>query len=563
MPILNKLLPMDRNTALAGGRGRQQQTTINTTFAVTTDLEPYEGAWEQAQAAHLLRRTTFGPNKAAIQEALAQGLDATILQLFTDLPLPEPPVYYDITEEEDPDVPLGTSWVEAPLPEEENPMPARRRSMRAWTMGLLLNEGTSIRENLCLFWHNHFAINNTVDDPRFWYRYITTIRTQAWGNFRQLCKDITIDPCMLRFLNGNQNEVGAPNENYARELLELYTVGKGPFAGPGDYTTFTEQDVEAMARVLTGWVDTGYKTQDPEAEIAAIFDPELHDPLPKLLSPRFGETVINDLGEEEYAHLIDVIFLQEEVARHICRKLYRWFVYYKIDELTETQVILPLAQLLVDNDYEIAPVLQTLLRSNHFFSILNQGPMIKHPLQFILNPIRQCGIPFPEDWQEQYIVWKRLYEVTESMDMAYYDIPEVAGWKAYYQQPLFYRNWINAISLQQRSGYIRNLVANGYNPEEVVFKMAPLAFLETLEDALEPNAMIAEITQLLLPQPLEPGQLLALKEILIPGLPDFEWTLEYGNYLGNPEDEITRQAVESKLQDFFVGLFNMAEFHLS
>jgi hypothetical protein len=149
------------------------------------------------------------------------------------------------------------------------------------------------------------------------------------------------------------------------------------------------------------------------------------------------------------------------------------------------------------------------------------------------------------------------------MDMAYYDIPEVAGWKAYYQQPLFYRNWINSISLQQRSRYIRNLVVNGYTPAEVTLRMDPLAFIATLDDPLEPNAMIAEIVTLLLPQPLEPGQLTALKEILIPGLPDFEWTLEYGNYLGNPDDETTRQAVQSKLQDLFVGLFNMAEFHLS
>jgi len=554
---------MDRTTALAGRRGRQLHSTINTFTTVTTDLEPYAGVWEQAQAAHLLRRTTFGPTKAAIQQAQDQGLDATILQLFTDLPLPEPPRYYDTEEGDDPNVLPEESWVEAPLPEEGNVLPNRRSSLQAWTMGLLLNEEISIREQLCLFWHNHFAINNSVNDPRFWYRYITTIRSQAWGNFRQLCKDINIDPCMLRFLNGNQNEAGSPNENYARELLELYTVGKGPFAGPGDYTTFTEQDVEAMARVLTGWTDTGYQTTDPEEELTAIFQPDLHDVLPKQLSARFGEEVIGDLGEEEYAHLIDVIFVQDVVAQHICRKLYRWFVYYKIDELTEAEVILPLAQLLIDNDYEIAPVLQVLLRSNHFYSILNQGPMIKHPIQFVLNPIRQCGVAFPEEVQEQYPLWYRLHELTDNMDMAYYDIPEVAGWKAYYQQPLFYRNWINSISLQQRSRYIRNLVVNGYTPAEVTLRMDPLAFIATLDDPLEPNAMIAEIVTLLLPQPLEPGQLTALKEILIPGLPDFEWTLEYGNYLGNPDDETTRQAVQSKLQDLFVGLFNMAEFHLS
>ncbi|MEL7427198.1 MAG: DUF1800 domain-containing protein [Bacteroidota bacterium] len=513
-----------------------------------------------------MRRTTFGPTKAEIQQVTEQGLEATILQLFEDIALPEPPVYYDTEEGDDINVPLGESWVDAPLPLEGDPMDNRRRSIRAWTVLQMLEEGISIRETLTLFWHNHFAIDNRVNDPRFWYRYITTIRTYAWGNFRQLVKDITVDPCMLRFLNGNQNEAGSPNENYARELLELYTVGKGPAAGPGDYTTFTEQDVQEMARILTGWADSGYKTDDPEVELGSYFNPDLHDIYAKQLSDRFGAAIVTDLGEEEYSHLIDIIFGQNVVAEHICRKLYRWFVYYKVDEATELSIIAPMAQMLIDNDYEIGPVVQTLLQSDHFFSFLNQGPMIKHPIQYVLSPIKSCTTALSEELQLRYETCHELFRALSNMDMEYFHIPEVAGWKAYYQQPLYYRQWINAITLHQRSGFVRKLLTNGFliNEEtEERFRLDVLSFIATLDNPMDVNAMIAEITALLLPQPLSEGQLFALKELLIPGLPDFEWTLEYGNYLGEPENEELREAVERKLQDFFSGLFNMAEFHLS
>jgi len=272
---------MDRRSLLAGRFIPRQPAT--TPFLVTTGLEPYPGPWEFAQAAHLLRRTTFAPTKAMLSAAVNQGLDATILQLFSPLPLPEPPIYFDTGDE--PLIPPGAPWIDDPYSSEADLVQPRRRSLQSWTMQLIWQEGISIRENLCLFWHNHFAVDNNVEDPRLHYRYITTIRTQAWGNFRQLVKDITIDPCMLRFLNGNQNDEQSPNENYARELLELYTVGKGAAAGPGDYTTFTEQDVAAMARVLTGWVDTGYLTEDPAEAIGATFVPERHDPGPSSFRP--------------------------------------------------------------------------------------------------------------------------------------------------------------------------------------------------------------------------------------------------------------------------------------
>lgn len=231
-----------------------------TTLPLTTGLIPYTGPWTFELAAHLLRRTTYGPTLTNIKWALDQGLEATVEKLFEEIPLPDPPVnaFYP----GDPNVPIGETWIEEPyfnniLNEQAS---YRFRSVTSWTFGLMWQEGISIREKLTLFWHNHVPVN-AVEDPKFLYRYGALLRSYAWGNFRDLMKDITIDPAMLRYLNGFQNQKEAPNENYARELLELFTIGKGPLAAPGDYTNYNEQDVQAMARVLSGWTVLGSRSK--------------------------------------------------------------------------------------------------------------------------------------------------------------------------------------------------------------------------------------------------------------------------------------------------------------
>ena len=118
----------------------------------------------------------------------------------------------------------------------------------------MLNEQASLREKMVLFWHNHFVTAlGTIGDPRYGFRYNALLRKYALGNFKELALAITIDGAMLKYLNGNRNSKAAPDENYARELQELFTIGKGPEIGPGDYTNYTEDDVKAAAKVLTGW----------------------------------------------------------------------------------------------------------------------------------------------------------------------------------------------------------------------------------------------------------------------------------------------------------------------
>lgn len=569
---------MDRRATLAAFFGKKdnvatQQATaqesrhtgartaaVTSIFQVTSGLEPYAGPWAYEQAAHLLRRAMFGPTYAQIKAARDQGLNATIAQLFQDLPLPAPPVNYYFTE--DPNVPVGSTWIDAPYSTTVNLAQYRGRSLRGWTLGQVLQEGISVREKMVLFWLNHFGEGN-VNDPKFNYRHSNLLRTHAWGNFKQLIKDITISPAMLRFLNGNQNTAVAPNENYARELLELFTIGKGPQVGPGDYTNYTEDDVLQMAKVLTGWRDRGFNTNTPATPVESYYTNNRHDTGQKQLSHRFGNAVINNMGNLEYAHLIDLIFQQDEVARFISRKLYRWFIYYVITEDAETNVIEPMAQLLIANNYELKPALEALLGSAHFYDMLNVGPMIKNPLDFVAGAIKQFQVAMPPTEEARYNTWWRASTLLTPMEMDVYNLPSVAGWKAYYQEPLYYRSWITASTLPPRMNYTNAIVSPGilFNGFRVIIN--PLAFVATLETPTEVNSMIDEMVKILFPQPITDGQKVALKEVLLPGLPDYEWSLEYGDYLSNPNDVQLANAVASKLRSLIQTMMSMSEYYLS
>lgn len=558
---------MDRRATLATLLGRkQEETTMLTPLSPPPGtLAPYAGTWKFEQAAHLLRRAMFGPTYAQIKDATTKGMNATIDLLFKDLAMPEPPVNHNYAT--DPNVPIGSTWVNAPYtndPNANNVRTYRNQSLRAWTMGLLLNEGVSLREKMTLFWHNHFAINTmNINDPKFLYTYATTLRTYAWGNFRDLVKAITVDPAMLRMLNGNQNTKVAPNENYARELMELFTLGKGDLAGPGDYTTFTEQDVLAMAKVLTGWRDRGHYSNNPAVTVGSFFTPNLHDTSTKQLSHRFNNVTVPNTGDQEYKQLVDIIFQKAEVAKFISRKLYRWFVYYEIDAATEQSVIAPMAQLLIDNNYNIKPALQALLKSDHFYNILNVGPMIKHPLDFLLSGIKPTQVAFPTDLTNKYNAWLGIFRLSPVMQMEYYNLPDVAGWKAYYQEPAFYRIWINASTLPPRMTYTNTLIGNGYNYNNFRVKIDVLKFVKTIDNPYDPNQVVAEFAKILMPQPLTPEQLTALKEILIPGLPDYEWGVEYTEYLEKPMDTTLAKAIETKLRNLLKAMLTIPEFYLS
>ena len=513
-----------------------------------TGIGAYSGNWGKEEAAHLLRRTTFGANSEMITQALSLGREAVVDLLLQDLADPNPPVYYAAN------TPIGETWVN----EEDGELNGERlQSLYAWWTGLMVNGGLNITEKMVLFLHNHYVTESeTVNDARYLYKYTGVLRSNALGNFKEITKDITRAPAMLWYLNGNQNFAGAPNENYARELFELFTIGKGPQIGEGNYTNYTEQDVLAAARVLTGYYDD-YQL------VVSRFWPGGHDKEDKVFSEAFDNQVITNQENTEYSVLIDMIFSKQETARNLCRELYRWFVFYDIDENVEANVIEPLSQIMFANDYEIKPVLRALLNSEHFYDFENRGGQIKNPLDLTLNPFIQFNVPFadPSDIVLSYTQWYILYQVATIQDMQLGNPPSVAGWPAYYQEPAFQRIWINAAVLPFKQDFINFFIYDFSNEFELWINPIPVA--ESIPNADDPNILIQELIDIALPIDLNQSQKDFLKEVLIPGLPDFEWTIEWNDYLADPENPEKFVAVGTKLQALFSALLTIAEYQLS
>lgn len=521
----------------------------------TSTLTSYTGPWGYAQAAHLLRRSLFGPSRSEILTAAGSNLTAVLDGLLVVPTAPAPPLNVSAI---DTSVPIGQTWTTQVFdPTLEG---VRHPSLRNWWMGQLLGQGTSLTEKMMLFWHNHFVVEINKVQTDTGYEYCRLLRQHALGNVKQLAKDVTVTPAMLRYLNGNQSTAGAPNENYGRELLELFTVGKGPLIGPGNYTNYTEADVQAAARVLTGWRDQG-------APVSSYFTASRHDTTTKVFSSAFGNASIASNGAAEYQDLINLIFQQAETARFLVRKLYRWFVYYIIDAQTETDIIQPLATLLVQNSFAIAPVLRALLGSEHFFDAVNVGCIIKSPLDFTVGLHRQMEVVFPPASNPvvQYGMWSYLNELTYVQQQSLGDPPNVAGWAAYYQTPQYHELWINAVTLPRRNQTTDLFIGVGYARGGAKIVIDPVALVLALPAATasDCNMLIAEFVQLMSPIALTVTQVAFLKAALLPGLPDFEWTVEWQQYMAVPTNTAKKAAVATKLQAMLRALMGLAEYHLS
>jgi uncharacterized protein (DUF1800 family) len=318
-----------------------------------------------------------------------------------------------------------------------------------------------------------------------------------------------------------------------------------------------------MARVLTGWKDNGFYKQQDNIPVRGEFDASKHDTGSKQLSYHFNNAVITNKGDKEYEYLIDVIFASPKVSTYVCEILYRYFVYYEISDQVRKDVIEPMAKLLVEKNYEIKPVLEVLLKSTHFYDMLNLGAMIKNPTDFMITAFKQFEVEVSRDLEKRYALTRKMYAEITDMQMPLFDPPDVAGWKAYYQEPLFYRIWINSVTLPVRATFSNKLATTGFISGTVRSKIDVLWFVEKVEDPADANVIVADFAKLLFPRQISQGQMKALKEILIPGLPDFEWTLEYNDYKQNPNDDKLKKSVEQKLQNLVMAMMNMAEYYLS
>jgi uncharacterized protein (DUF1800 family) len=565
--LIDDILPGEDPGTPAQQISRFANKTLPTVQRTTAGLEPYTGVWDKAQMLHLLRRATFGPSHDHLSQiagmSMSQAVDALLVSGTEESSRPLS------VDSRDNLVTVGETWVYAlaqdPAAGSYNPTGVRTSSLKAWWLGLILNQQFSLREKMTMFWHNHFVTErNVVGDPRFTYRYVALLRNSALGNWKNLTRAISYDGAMLRYLNGNTNTRTSPNENFGRELLELFTIGKGPETGVGDYTNYTEQDVKAAARVLTGWQDDATVLTTP-AGTPWKFTSSKHDTANKQFSARFDNHVTTGGtdGLAELNDLLDMIFAREETAKYLCRKLYRWFVYYIIDDWTEANVIAPMATLLRTSNYDVVPALRALFKSAHFFDEVNRGCVIKSPLDHAAGLVRLFAIAFPADLVTLYKMWTYIGTThMAAMDQDIGDPPNVAGWPAYYQTPQFHELWINSDTLPKRTTLSGILLRTGYKVSSVTLLADVLAYAKGLANPADPNLLVEESAQLLFPVTVTTGQKTFLKEILIPGLPDSVWTSAWNAYIGDPTNTTKTDAVKTKLQTLYTFMTSMPEFHL-
>ncbi|MEY4351543.1 MAG: hypothetical protein RL078_1622 [Bacteroidota bacterium] len=523
-------------------------------------MNPYSGPWTQAEAAHLLRRTTFGATYSQIEQAVGSGLNATLAQLLS-LSVLDQPLAYDSQEQI---VSLGTTWVNAVYPADvtanQQTENARRKSLGAWLMKNINHEQLNLNQKMLFFWQNHFGVT-TSGDARAMYQFLSVLQQHALGNIKDLVKAVATDPCMLLFLNGSTNTVYSPNENFGRELLELFTIGKGPQLASGDYGNYTEEDVAAAAKIFTGFTVQGVRSVT-QTQVSSQFMPLLHDNSTKTLSYHFNGLQISPNGATEHLNYIDVIFNQPETAKYICRKLYRYFVNYDISPWVETNIIAALAQTFINSNFEIQPVLSQLLGSEHFYDSSVRGAIIKSPLEAIFSMLNGTQSLLNFDLQTTAQMYLTMYTVADQMGQEYGAPPSVAGWTAYYQAPAYSKLWINSTYLKKRFDIALLMTTNGLTINGQNFSLNFLGLLNGLSDPSSAPQVIADLCLVFCPKPIDAADQLYLKSLLTGGLPDFEWTLQYNDYLADPTNSVFSLPVTQKVKAVLNTLFRMPQFHV-
>lgn len=550
---------MDRRDFLTLAPSRKKSVPV-TAARTATGLDPYTGAWGTAQVVHLLKRAMFGAKPEDVRHFEGMSMDAAVEALLQENSVtPSPPVNNYGADASG--VTPGVTWVNAPDEADDEELTGNRReSFKAWWTGLMLNQERTIHEKLVLFWHNHFATETwTIKDGRFMYAHNAMLRTHALGNFKTFVKAVTLDPGMLVYLNGYLNEMTAADENYARELFELFTCGKG------NDSLYTEEDVQAAARVLTG-----YKIN--RANVTSYFDATKHDIKNKQFSSWFSNKVITGktgiAGTTELDDLLGIIFLQQEVAKFICRKFYQFFIYYEIDDFAEEHVITPLANIFRSNNYEIRPLLQALFKSEHFYDPLNMSCLIKSPVDFTVGLCREFGVSFaaPANYTVAYAQWGALQGQAATQQQNIGDPPGVSGWEAYYLAPQFHELWINTDTLPKRNMLADKLISSaGFTGNGQKLIIDPITFAKKMPDPADPVALVKDSLDILYRMGVSEDTRTFLKDsfLLMNAGQDYYWGDAWRLFLANEADPVNRNTVETHLQGLYKYIMNLSEYHLA
>ncbi|WP_298530371.1 DUF1800 family protein [uncultured Algibacter sp.] len=542
-------------------------------------LNPLSGSLDLRKSKHLLRRATFNYTKAQLEVftgMTAAGAVSSLISQTANI-LPEP---YDPLPVEAPD----GFWTSAPeLPNSFDDQPRKRGIVTGWWWYNAMNQ-ISLKHKLSFFLHTCFTVgkDDGVGASTYFFDYVRLLDFHAFGNIKTLAKKITLDNGMLDYLDNTQNNKNNPNENYAREYLELFTILEGKQIGQGNYTNYTEIDIQQAAKVFSGFrIQEDRSILDPDTGIPMGYvNSDLHDTDNKTFSAAFGNQIITGRNLEadifgELSDFVEMVFAQPETAKSYCRKLYRYFVKSTWDEEVETDIIAPLAQLLIDNNYEILPVVQTLLSSEHFYDSDDSdatdeiiGSIIKSPLQLVSEVCSVFNVSYPNPNTDALKFYNDFFykfihnSYFRAAGMDFYNPEVVAGYPAYYQEPNFDRHWFSSNTIIGRYRLIESLVEgkNTINSGDMYASLDTVLFVKNqISNASDPNLLISEMADLLYTESIDTDRINYFKSFLLDqGFPDYYWTTTWNSYLSN-SDDIT---VRTRLDALVIAMINAAEFQL-
>ncbi len=410
------------------------------------DLTPLTKAeWSRDRAAHLLERAGFGGTPEEIDRLAAMTPEAAVRWLVDYQkvdnrhlrPFDESGIYNPPLEPFPKSRPEVTRWAKEKgeamgvkvKPVGDRPLQPvvnkffywlradylEIRRAGQWWVQRMLTTHRPLEEKLALFWHGHFATSDEkVRDYRKMLKQLALFHKHANGNFRDLLVGVAKDPAMLVFLDAGDNVKGRPNENFGREILELFTMGVG---------NYTETDIREAARAFTGWTNDS---------LNFVVKADLHDDGEK--------TFLGRRGNFDGVQLIDIILEQDVTARFIAAKLYRFFVR----DDPSPELTAKLGALFKARRYEIAPLLTTIFLSRDFYSPAAYGIQIKSPVQLAVSTYKKLGlteVPGVPDFDM----------TTRELGQELFHPPNVAGWKGG-------RSWITPAILLQRGDFARDLL---------------------------------------------------------------------------------------------------------
>ena len=371
------------------------------------------------QARHLLVRSGFAPTQAEVDKLVGKSAQSAVADIISSALAAKPKYPPPAFVSQPPPKPANQLATVDERQEQRRAQIAEGVELKAWWMREMLESPSPLAERMTLFWHNHFATSQQkVNRSQPMWRQHHLLRDNALGSFSTLLHGIAKDPAMLVYLDGDSNRKQAPNENFAREVMELFALGEASQGGG-----YTEQDIKEVARAFTGWSverdDFSFKFRKPQ-----------HDDSSK--------TVMGRTGMFDGSDVINIMLAQPGCSQFIVSKLWKEFV----SPTPDAKEVKRIAQRLQQNNYAISGALADLLATPAFWDASNRGSLIKSPVDLVVGTVRQFGFSYSDVMP--FVL--KTSQLGQNLLMP----PNVKGWPGH-------TDWINTSTLLERKNFTQQL----------------------------------------------------------------------------------------------------------